>query len=330
MERSGVCGLSTIPPSGNPGTISDSKANNAALRKMIQRIIQVNQSFQGGVFLGELAQTLSSIKNPARGLRQLADSWRYGARRLRDRPNFRNVRFRKKEVSEALADSWLETQYHWQPLLNDIDSGAKALAEITTGQSLSSGALRAEATVSMEAEDTSAISAVSIAAWARRERVVGDCQVIYRGAMRVNPRNSVLMAPELIGFNPASFVPTAWELIPYSFLIDYFTNIGDILAGWSTLGTTLGWSNKTVRKSFTWTHTASPINIGSGFNAASASGSAAQVIFKRTQVSRSDYTGSNFVPSFEFEIPGFGSNKWLNIAALVLARDEDRRFKFGD
>jgi len=331
MERSGNCGLSVAPPAGNPGTIGETKANNAALRKMVNKIIEANQSFQGGVFLGELRQTLTSIKNPARALRNSIDSWRYGAVRLRNRRDFRNVRFTplKDNVHQALTDSWLEAQFHWKPLLNDIDSGAKALAEIGTGQSLSTGSLRAEATVSESAEEIIGSGSESIGKWVESELRLDDCQVIYRGAMRVNPRNSALMAPTLLGFNPASFIPTAWELVPYSFLIDYFTNIGDILNGWSILGTALSWANKTTRKSFTWTRTSRPTKA-LAFPTSTASGSTAQVVIKRTSVSRSDYTGGNFTPRFELEIPGFQSNKWLNIAALVVGRDSDRRFRFGD
>jgi hypothetical protein len=36
-------------------------------------------------------------------------------------------------------------------------------------------------------------------------------------------------AVELSGFQFRDFVPTVWELIPYSFVSDYFVNIGDIL-----------------------------------------------------------------------------------------------------
>lgn len=32
-----------------------------------------------------------------------------------------------------------------------------------------------------------------------------------------------------MGLTIQEFVPTVWELIPYSFVVDYFTNIGDVV-----------------------------------------------------------------------------------------------------
>jgi hypothetical protein len=39
---------------------------------------------------------------------------------------------------------------------------------------------------------------------------------------------------ELSGFDLKAFIPTVWEVIPYSFLVDYFVNIGDMLEAATT------------------------------------------------------------------------------------------------
>jgi hypothetical protein len=45
------------------------------------------------------------------------------------------------------------------------------------------------------------------------------------------------------GFDLRSFVPTVWELVPYSFIVDYFSNVGDCLMalGVDTSGVTGLW-----------------------------------------------------------------------------------------
>jgi hypothetical protein len=39
---------------------------------------------------------------------------------------------------------------------------------------------------------------------------------------------------EVLGFNMQEFVPTIWELIPFSFVVDYFVNVGEMLSAAST------------------------------------------------------------------------------------------------
>jgi len=328
--------LSLSVTSNNPSSIDDTKANNAALRKFVSKLDSVNTAFQGGVFLGELAETLHGIKHPAQGLRKLIDRYYYSAIKLRS-SRLRGVRFlnQKKrslrEFGNNLSEMWLEHAFHWKPLMNDIDAGARALAEIGTRQCIVSRHISAVGEASANGEDTAAQHVNGGLRWIDHAVTFDHSIVVYRGAVRVNARDNALMAPRLLGFNPASFVPTAWELLPYSFLIDYFTNVGDILSGWSHSISECSWANRTsikeyiVRRSVT-----SKAGLWSGdANHKSFSLSPAKVEIAKRTVSRSSYLGS-LTPRFEFEIPGLGSKKWLNIAALVVGRSNDRSFKYGD
>lgn len=329
----GAHNISLSPHALDPSGISATKANNAALRKFVSRLQEVNTAVQGGVILGELAQTLRSIKSPAQSLRKLVTDWRATGVNLRRTARFRPLPVRRRLVQDALADSWLETQFHWIPLLRDIDDGCRALAEINTGQALVAARVTAKGQAQDNPTETFGSNGDGLAGWETRVVVVEDVIVIYRGAMRVNARDSLLMRPELLGFNPASWVPTAWELVPYSFLIDYFTNIGDILAGWSMCRNDLSWCNRTIRRTYSkasYTKTSlSYVKLNYTPTATSCTSSAAQVIANKTSVERSKYSG-NFIPSFEFEIPGMGSKRWLNIAALIASRESDRKFSLGD
>lgn len=324
-------GLTTSLPTGSVTSIDDTKANNAALRKFVGRLEEVNNAFKGGVFLGELAQTLRSIKNPAQSLRRLASDWRATGVKLRRTANFRPLPERRRLVKEALADSWLETQFHWKPLLNDIDDGCRALAELATGQALIGPRISGKGEARENVGVTVGSGGVNLLRYKQHTVVEDHSIVIFRGAVRVNPRSNALMAPELLGFNPASFVPTAWELVPYSFLIDYFTNIGDILTGWSHSVSELKWCNRTSIRTARVdrrVHTNTAMCRETTPTVTLAHGQA-KVICETTHVSRDLYVGS-LTPRFEFEIPGMGSKKWLNIAALLAGRDTDRRFSFGD
>jgi hypothetical protein len=312
---------------GNPSSLSDTTANNRALGKFVERIREVNTTFQGGVFLGEIAQTIHGIRHPAQGLRKLVDSYRYAARKLRSTEGFRIVR---EPLEKHLADLWLEHSFHWLPLLHDIDDAAETLSQLKHRheEQPTSKPIRATGTSETNAQSSIAGHTNGGLQWLRVEDSVDKVTVVYRGAVRVNPRDSALMAPELLGFNPASFLPTVWELMPYSFLIDYFTNIGDIVNGWSTLTSNLMWSNRTVIKETIATRTAhcKAVLWANDASHESFSFSAPEVVCTRRDINRASYSGS-FIPSFELEIPGSGSKKWLNIAALVVSRSSDLLFK---
>jgi hypothetical protein len=336
----GFFGVNPSIPSGDPASLDISKANNSALGKFNRRIIEVNTAFKGGIFLGELAQTLRTIKNPAIGLRRTVDDWYTTASGIRRRSSqYRTVgglrrlpvRELLRRTRQNLADAWLEAQFGWRPLLSDIDDGCKALAILNTGQSLHTGRITARGVADGNSSIYEEPQGSSIAQWISSLSVASHVEVIYRGAVRLEARNPAQMKAELLGFNPASWLPTVWELTPWSFLIDYFTNIGEIVEGWSALFTRLAWCNRTVRSN--WVHT-----YGSRVDAERMSSHHAshcrsfaqcQGVITKSSVSRLKIEGTS-VPGFQFEIPGFGSLKRLNIAALVAARNGDRSWSLGD
>jgi hypothetical protein len=152
--------------------------------------------------------------------------------------------------------------------------------------------------------------------------------------MRVQVKDPKTMDPALLGFDLASWAPTAWELIPYSFLIDYFSNIGDIILGWSSLGTKFSWVNKTTVRYYEKISMTQPHpqwqKAGTDWDSGAIeilSYAPAKVVIQKRSVSRNKYEGL-LIPDLDFEIPGLGSLKWLNIAALIAARKGDRSWSF--
>jgi hypothetical protein len=330
-EVTGNHAVNASPPSGDPSSMSSVKANSQALGKFVRRIADVNMAFNGGVFLGELRQTLQTIRNPAKGLRNLVDDWGTAARRIRS-SHIYPLAFRKTKVAEALADSWLEVQYGWRPLLNDIDDGCKALAEFNGGRSNSTQRVTAHGNSEGNATTTSSGHTSGLAVWNTNTVSFDRCIVVFRGAMRMEARDPQAMDPALFGFSIENFVPTAWELIPYSFLIDYFSNIGDIINGWSHLGTRLAWCNRTEIKEL-YVESTSQADLttakANDNTVVSVSGSPAKSIFAKRRILRAEYTGT-LVPDFQLEVPGSGSLKWLNIAALIASRNGDRKWSYGN
>jgi hypothetical protein len=115
-------------------------------------------------------------------------------------------------------------------------------------------------------------------------------------------------------------LPTAWELIPYSFAVDYFTNIGDIVSAWSFGSKDLRWVSRTrYSKQLRWSEDAGGAHWVNSNPEGSWTYRPESINFSTTSFDRGQYYGS-LVPDFTWEIPGVGSKKWLNLAALRIAK----------
>lgn len=316
-----------------PGTSSVSglpltEARDAAKADFLKYLIQYQRQLAGGVALGELRETLRMIKNPAAALRKRVDSWHRKAMKLRAQRAraLRSNRDRgrvKREVLRDLGNSWLENAFGWQPLLNDIDDGARALARLNT-ETFGIKTINARGGRSA-AYGSNTVSTLSGNLCSIRKVVSkpGWADVRMHGKVKADVGNPITMKARLLGFSAQDFVPTLWELTPWSFLIDYFTNIGDVLEGWSWGTTGLRWveTNESRRGQLVYTYT--PFKLS---NTRLVSQQNGRFVTEYHVVYRGRYFGG-FTPDVIWRIPGFGSKKWVNIAGLVAARRSESRFR---
>lgn len=126
--------------------------------------------------------------------------------------------------SMDVADRWLEVQYALKPFLKDVEGGAKALASFLDERKLTY------------------LSTWESQAWVRNQtnvfttnyswytgKVSHDVESVTRYRIKVNYLLDVYFA----AFVQSSFtnIPeTAWEVVPYSFVVDWGASFGDYLA----------------------------------------------------------------------------------------------------
>jgi hypothetical protein len=295
------------------GNASTTFADNTALGKYYSSARQVMSAFQGMTFLGELAETIHLIKNPTKQLFASTNAYVNAVRKLFSSSRGKSLAKLNKDV----ASLYLEYVYGWLPLVNDIGDAATAYNRILGQKVLLR--CRGFGEESKQVLNVAGQENPSTSNLTSKYSEIGTTtvQVSYYGAVRGTAVGSKLpdIVTNQLGFRLDEFVPTVWELIPYSFLIDYFTNIGDIISASTYVNANLAWTSKTVRtvyevqrSSVVDTFATKPPYIGSG-------GGGYSWRTTRTTVSRTANIAPR-IPSFQFELPG-SDTKWLNVAALI-------------
>lgn len=237
-------------------TSSNQAAEQIALLQVYKRLRENHQKFSGMTFLGELRQAKAMVKRPAETLFKSIGSY-IDTLKKRQKGISKSSKRGKLARKKILADTWLEYSFGWIPLVSDVGSAAKALAAWHVGidgtderRQLITG--RGEALTPEINSTQSADYNITYLSIPMKIRSVGvrKEEVRYKVGLSYNtavPKESASRLLELSGFTLAEFVPTAWELLPWSFLIDYFTNIGDVLEAFSTPKENIRWILKTVR-----------------------------------------------------------------------------------
>lgn len=314
-------GFNSLPNGGFASTLLDD-ADYQAKMAFIKKVTKVHRRMMGGEFLGDLMETLHMIRSPAKELR-------HAIAHYVDHVKKRGRRVLPVHRRKFLADTWLEAQFGWLPLMSDVEDGARALAEWHRRQGLRPTTIwisgKGSAGPILESSSFSPSNVVSgtIAITSRINTEVSG-NVRYYGKLEVSNASTAGDLVSLFGLTPTleNFAPTAWELIPYSFLVDYFTNIGDIINARSVNLSGLKWVTKTSyqerRKyiaycapSKTFYESQSSQCKGRILSFSAEEGEAKQVVIQRNPYP----IGSLSVFPFRFQLPGLGL-KWLNIAAL--------------
>lgn len=302
------------PPGGIPAL--SSSVENQALSNFYSNLAAVESRFKGLVFAGELKETLSMIRHPARALRRGVSEYlsllkkRGPKLRFRDRPRF-------------VRDTWLEWSFGVRPLISDLDSAIKAfylsdaarpIFEMVRGTNRSQEIL-SSSPVNYGPAHNSRTQGL---------RVVTD-EVIVKFYGTYKSSGSGVIDCHHYGFSPWEFVPTIWELIPYSFLVDYFTNVGKILESWSYRNLGPRFVSKTTiqeRRLELKDMRLVPSPQQDGYKITTI-GSPGTFSSRNRTIFRTPDVGT-IIPSLELKVPGNWS-QWVNIAALSKQLEGTRR-----
>lgn len=214
-------------------------AENRARQAYYKKLLETQQKFGGTVFLGELRESVRMLRNPLSSLRDYTGTLPLIFRKHLNRNRRMVKRYeRKRQLEKAVAGTWLEYSFGIAPLISDAESFAEALANLHARQLITrfSGTGK-ELIRTVFPRANGVLYDMSLwKAWPYKYDMIDieQYRVRYKGAVLsgcisqdgVTSFSSVI---QNFGLTAGQIVPTAWELFPWSWLIDYFTNVGDVL-----------------------------------------------------------------------------------------------------
>jgi hypothetical protein len=288
------------------------KAYNSAVLKYLKKVREVEVRMSGPTFLAELHKTISMIRHPAQGLSSLLRQYVRKVKRAKQlAPNAW-----KKELSGL----YLETVFGWKPFLHDLQDAVEAYHKVLDNEKFENVSATGFAEV-FKREGTDPFAGVPDA-WCPPFMVhykgweVG--MVKFRGQVGRKVNGKAWGDFSLFGFTGDEFIPTAWEILPWSFLIDYFTNIGDIITASVANTSSIRWTN---RSDVVWQY----LVLHAYLNASNPAINGDKVRDVKGE-QNSTYLRKNYgrnaqssfpLPPISFELPGRPA-QWANMLALAV------------
>lgn len=298
------------------------KAINEALGYFLSQINGLNSPLKGGVVVGELRKTLRMIAHPFIASYKLFKQYKKRAERLIRKRKPRRVSKRGLRLADkALASLWLEYSFGVQPLINDVKSGLVAYERwceevhqatpiwgTGSDESLTSQTSPYDVEVGSNIATTGTYKAI----------IKSSCKYTGEYGYRVGLEGPVDRAKQLCGFTLSEFVPTLWELLPFSWLADYFTNVGTVITSMFTSTSNVLWYCRTERaiRRQTWTARCDWARIKSRFpaDAILVLDQQGSMVMETMSFARS--VPPLGVPGFIFKFPGL-TTQWANMLAVL-------------
>lgn len=227
----------------------------ALIGKLREKV--VGSDFDLGVFLGEgreacdmIAKTANRIYGYYRGLMKLdarAVARATGIDLSRAEKVLNRARRPGDPVAVRLSRANLELQYGWLPLLSDAHGAAQALAQQLNNPPVQT--YRARMRKPHKVTSMSPLIKSYFFYGETRGQLIGRLTAVNSANL-----NGLL--------NPAT---VAWELLPYSFVVDWFIPIGNFLQAWSFSTAVSGTFVQTLTRREIFEVTALGDNPGGGF-----------------------------------------------------------------
>jgi len=235
--------------------------------------------FEGAKFVAELRETISFLRNPFQGFNKILD----GARETMLARRY----LRKQSVFSYVSDNWLSYQYAIRPLVMDVRDAMTAIEHVLHGKDPERRTARGSSSASGTRSSDGVVPGSS-----------GLWEFSTNTHTEVSVRSGVLYEllrdPNTFGIGVPELPSAIWEATRFSFVIDYFLNIGTfleaiapvsgsrLLATWTTVKTT-----STSTRNIWWATPGTTIQNGKTVTRSVLANGMSTEMLRTTQLNRS-------------------------------------------
>jgi hypothetical protein len=219
-------------------------AYNRAVAKLYTKLGDLYQPSKVGEDIGEIRQTLQMMRGPLKPLRELLTK---GLNDVIKGTRKTNVR----HIASALAGTALEWNLGWNTLTRQM---AKTIVSLQNRDIMFHYYPFHATDFAVEGRSSGGLYTVNHNSSSLRAQwsVNHYCKktVTFKGVMGeecVLPKRELSQA---LGLQTQNVIPTLWNLIPWSFVSDYFLNIGAIVSALEVPWGSVKWCNRTYLTEF--------------------------------------------------------------------------------
>lgn len=308
----------TIPTNVTPVLPDYTNANEVALKNIKASISKDVENFKSLVPLAELGETRKMLRQiTGKSLTLVKDL-------LLLKRQMKNKRY-WSSIAHQAADRWLEFSFGVKPLISDANSALQAIDDILNPE-------KPKLKAYVGFDTTSNTSRGALANIYNTGHVIGYARSTCTSNVTIYYNAGVL--PKLgydndygvddhFGLNFGEIVGVAWELIPYSWLVDYFTTCGDFFTEvFTTRPYRCIYVTKTIKSEYNYTCNPEMGSVPSGVEVLSfkaEAGTLKKVILNRTVMNELP------IPSLRIktvdEIGRNSVNRLLNLASLLVIKN---------
>lgn len=287
----------------------DSVAERNAASSFLADYLKATQSWKGGATIAEFAETVNMLANPVDSIYKRTLTFVGSVGRLR-----RVYKRDPIKYGKLLGQLWLAYAFGIAPLVSDVNSAyaaVKSLSEdlgsVDTKRIIGSGYNK----IILQTIVGETVSYANYC-FADFTKFV-EYGIRYVGTVRCTPPGPAAIAEDFgVGF--ADILPSVWEGVPWSWLVDYFTNVNEMLESIRLVNADFAWVKRTIRNRTVNSWSAvrpAPSDVYMTVDASGGQGYCQSMVVNRVSTTVP-------YPSWRFRLPGL-ANQFANVAALVLA-----------